>query len=234
MAEQVWSINEINARLRELSPLVLTDGLFLYYARVDECIEQELNPRAMPQAMFDQLVSNIEGVKGLESTPLCVQTGRGLEIISGHHRLRAARTAQLEHVLVLVYEGLASDRIFSKQLAHNTISGVDDPQMVKRVWERITDLQARFEAYVDPRSFQKVPERVGFTQVDIDMGALAQTAMLVFLASQMADFDEAVQRLLPKVELDRVYLAPGTVGNAGIRRYDRRRNRRWCGWGWPK
>jgi hypothetical protein len=211
MAEQIWKPDEINERLILLSRQILPEGLTLYYAEVDDIDEQEVNPRSMPQKMFNQLVDNVKGVGALESVPLCVRVGKRIQMVSGHHRLRAARAAGIKYILILLYEELSVSRIKSKQLAHNTITGQDDPELVKRVWDEITDIQAQFEAYVDPRVLNTVPEPVSFKQVDVDMGTLSKTILVIFLASQKIDFDLAVNRILPKAELDEVYLAQREV-----------------------
>jgi hypothetical protein len=52
---------------------------------------------------------------------------------------------------------------------------------------------------------------VSFKQVDVDMGTLSKTILVIFLASQKIDFDLAVNRILPKAELDEVYLAQREV-----------------------
>jgi hypothetical protein len=207
MAGQIRDVEQINARLAEISPLVLPPGLRLYYALVDELDEQDVNPRSMPQQMFDQLVENVQGVGALESMPLCVRVGDRIQIISGHHRVRAARAAGVDGVLLLLYEELSPSRVRSKQLAHNTIAGQDDPQLVERVWNEIAEVQARFEAFVDPRLFDAVPAPVRFKQVDVDLAAACKVVLIAFLPIQKADFEAAVEAILPKGEIDAVYLA---------------------------
>ena len=207
MAEKVRDVTDVNARLQELSAEILPDGLTLRYVRIDELREQTLNPRSMPKGMFNQLVANIKDAGGLESLPLCVIVADHIEIISGHHRVRAAREAGVKLILVLLYESLEKSRIYSKQIAHNTISGQDDEDLLKRVWEQIVDVQARFEAYVDPKRFKNVPEPARFTQVDVDLGALSKSILIIFLASQKVNFDAAVSAIMPKAEVDAVYLA---------------------------
>lgn len=177
MAKEVRDVDSINERFAELSALIFPEGMRLYYAAVDELIEQDVNPQGMSQQMFDQLTANIKSAGTLESTPLCVRTERGVEIISGHHRKRAAKEAGVQHILVFLYDKLPEDWKLSKQLAHNTIAGEADPQLVERVWARIKDVQAQFEAFVDPRKFRDPPARVGFTQVDVDLDALAKTVI---------------------------------------------------------
>lgn len=207
MAQEIRDVDQINERLAEISLLIFPDGLRLYYADVDELREQNVNPRSMPQKMFEQLTENIQGAETLESAPLCVRVGDGIDIISGHHRVRAARAAGVKHILVFLYEELSCSRIKSKQLAHNTISGQDDAELVARVWQEITDIQARFEAFVDPRLFKDVPEPVKFTQVDVDLVGTSRTVVIAFLPIQMTDFDAAVEAIVPKAEADAAYIA---------------------------
>lgn len=68
-------------------------GLELWKAHPSSLREQDVNARAMPKAMFERLAQTIARDKRLESLPLCAKTERGLEIISGHHRTRAATAA---------------------------------------------------------------------------------------------------------------------------------------------
>ncbi len=209
MAQEVRSVEEVNEQLASLSALILPDNIRLYFAGIDELIEQDVNPQSMPQGMFDQLVDNVKTSGVLESVPLCVKTAKGIEIISGHHRVRAAREAGQTHVLILLYLELAPSRVFSKQIAHNTISGVADPELVRRVFEQIIEVQAQYEAYVDPRVLKVVPDPVKFISVDIDLDALSRTVLITFLSSQVADFEqalEAVKIMLPKLELDLVVI----------------------------
>jgi hypothetical protein len=214
MAQEVWKVDEINERLEELSRQILPDNLALLYVDIDVVKEQDVNPRSMSRKMFAQLVDNIRDAGGLESVPLCVRVGDDVFIISGHHRFRAAREAGVKHILVLVYDELTTSRAKSKQLAHNTISGQDDPELVKRVWEMITEVKAQFEAFVDPRVLKSVPEPVSFKQVDVDVQALAKTAVIIFLASQKADFDAAVEAIMPSADVDTVYLAEKEIYDA--------------------
>lgn len=197
----------INSLLALISRSIYPGYLTLMYVDVNEVIEQDLNAQSMPKPMFDQLVSNMQATGAPESIPLLVRTERGLEIISGHHRFRAARKAQIKQMLALVYASLSRARIHAKQLAHNSIAGSSDPEMVRRIWERIDDVQARFEAFIDPRLFDSIPPPVSFKPVDVDMLNVAKTVLVVFLPSQKLDFDAALEQILPKTEVDAVYIA---------------------------
>lgn len=207
MATEILNTQEINERLQALSPVILPPNLALYYAELDELREQTVNPRSMPQKMLNQLIENVSSSGGLESAPLCVRVGDHIEIISGHHRVRAAREAGVKRLLVYLYTELTVSQIKAKQLAHNTIAGRDDPEMVKRIWDEITDISARFEAFVDPRIFDDVPDRVKFTQIDVDLAEASRQVLILFLPVQQMDFDAAMSQIVPTVDLDTVYLA---------------------------
>lgn len=207
MAPQVRNVDEINARLSELSGMIYPAGLTLVYVEVALVRDQDINARTMPKKMLDQLIENIKGAGTLESVPLLVKTDGLYSIISGHHRIRAARAAGISHVLCLTYENLTHSRVRSKQLAHNTIEGKDDPEVLKRIWDQITEVQAQFEAFVDRRVFSAIPEPVSFRPVDIDLESRAKAMLLVFMGVQKQDYDAAVEAIMPKAKVDAAYLA---------------------------
>ena len=99
----------------------------------------------------------------------CVATDKGYDIISGHHHIRAARKAGMKEMLVLVHTHLDLASVVAKQLAHNTISGKDDPELVKRLFDEITQLPEKIEAFGDPKVFDAIPKVVPFTPVDVGM-----------------------------------------------------------------
>src|SRR5439155_18065937 len=80
----------------------LGNGLELWKVHPSHLREQDVNARSMPRAMFERLSQTIARDKRLESLPLCAKTEPGLEIISGHHRVRAATAASISELFVLV------------------------------------------------------------------------------------------------------------------------------------
>ena len=63
-------------------------SLCICKANIDVLIEQDLNARYMSDNMFRQLTENIKNRGLLESLPYCCLTAKGIEVVSGHHRLR--------------------------------------------------------------------------------------------------------------------------------------------------
>lgn len=200
------TVDAINEQLATLSAQIFPSNMRLYYAHVDELIEQDLNAQSMPKAMFDQLVANIKAAHAPETLPLIAQTQKGKEIVSGHHRTRASRAAGQMYVLTIMYLDLPRDRILSKQLAHNSIHGTSDAQIVAQIWSQIQDVQARFESFIDPRDFGSV-QPVSFRPVDVDVQNAVKSVLLMFLPTQQMDYDAALEAVLPKTSVDKVYIA---------------------------
>jgi ParB-like nuclease domain len=180
----------------------LGNGLELWRVHVDKPREQDLNARAMPPAMFERLAETIGRDGRLESLPLLAETERGLEVVSGHHRLRAARMAGTPLVYALVdVTGLNRDQIAAKQLAHNAIAGVDEPDLLAAIFASIEDVDAQLEAYIDPTSIDlPEPDTASLPSVDLDFDY--RTMQLVFLPHQRERFEAVVTSLLDGTHID--------------------------------
>lgn len=175
--------------------LDLGQGLAIWRAHVDDLHEQALNAQSMTPAMFARLKTTIEGDGRLESLPFCTLASKDpvrIEIISGHHRTRAARAAEVFWVHVLVDEtGLDPDRVKAKQLAHNAIAGESEAQLVQRIFESIQDVDARLEAFIQPAAVTPGPVRL--PRLDLDLAY--RTVQLVFLVRQAERWDLAITQL---------------------------------------
>jgi ParB-like nuclease family protein len=191
--------------------LDLGAGLALWRVHVDDLAEQPLNAQAMSPAMFTRLKTTIGRDGRLESLPFAALTCADpvrIELVSGHHRTRAARAAELFYIHCLVDEtGLAPDPIRAKQLAHNAITGVSEEQIVARIYAAITDVDARLEAFVEPPGPAPAPVRLPRLELDLAY----RTVVLVFLSHQADEFDRAVTQMkddgaLPE-DAARLYLA---------------------------
>jgi hypothetical protein len=171
--------------------LELGQGLELWKVGVEEAREQDVNARAQPKEMFDRLASTIGKDQRLEQLPFMAMVGDHLEIVSGHHRVRAARVAELPEFWALVdVTGLDRDKITAKQLAHNAIEGEDDPELLKRLFESIKDIDARLEAFIDPVTLDIDIPKVQID--DIDMGLKFETVIVMFVPWERQYFEETI------------------------------------------
>lgn len=176
--------------------LELGRGLEIWLANLDELREQDVNARAMDKPRFERLAATVGRDARLESLPFCAATAKGIEIVSGHHRTRAARAAGVASIHVVVdVTGLSADQIRAKQLAHNAIQGEDNEQLIKQIYEAIGDVEQRLETAIDPAALGLQIEAAKVT--NIDLGLEYQSALLVFLPYEKERFDRACAAVRP-------------------------------------
>ena len=169
-------------------------GLQIWKVHIDALKEQKKNARVMSNKMFARLRDDIGGDKRLESMPFCHVNEKGqFEIISGHHRARAARMASVNHIYVLVDpKTLTRDQVVSKQLAHNAIAGQDDQQMLAELWQEIQSLDEKLKTGLEPEDLgvnKFDPMSVSGLAFQLD----AKTILLGFLPAGFARFEETIQ-----------------------------------------
>src|ERR1700677_2124987 len=114
---------EVNTKLAESgSPFTLA------YYRFDQVDLLKKNARFMRNDMFRQLVSNIKRDKAMGSVPL-LYAGPDVnkpEVLSGNHRVMAAKEAGLEGTLFYVItESKSQEERTAITLSHNSIAGQD-------------------------------------------------------------------------------------------------------------
>lgn len=200
----------VNELLNQLNRMVFPSGsrLQYYYADYRLLREQDINANAMPAEMFEALRTNVGRSSALESVPLCatrIETPDVIEVVSGHHRIRAALAAGVVSGIVLLYRGLTNDEIRAKQLAHNSIAGSSDPQLVAEIYNQINSLEFKLESFIDPSIAKAVPDPVRVSQVDINPLGGAKSVSLLFLPTQY-DSLEALIDTIPQ-DTDMLYLA---------------------------
>jgi hypothetical protein len=156
---------------------------------------QAVNARYMAKDQFDALVTNIREDGVLTSTPLLYQPGGvgDVEIVSGHHRTLAVLEAlgeDAEYDAMVVLDAQSRDQIIARQLSHNSISGVDDPATLKRLWEEIEDVDWKKYAALDDRTLKLLAEvdLTGLSELNLDF----TTITLVFLPHERDRAEQAL------------------------------------------
>lgn len=146
----------------------------------------------MQPKKFDRLVENIKKDKRLETLPLCaLKDGekKTFEIISGHHRIRAARAAGVEDIYVLVFDGkLTKDEIKSRQLAHNALEGDDDEQILNEIYQSIQGLKERLATGIMEDEINKKIDGFAIDELGVDLDY--EVVNLAFLGKQKKRFDD--------------------------------------------
>lgn len=154
----------------------------------------EVNARYMTGPQLDKLVENIRRDGCLTSMPLCYQHTDGtLEVLSGNHRVEAAIKAELAEVEVMVIVSeLSRARRTALQLAHNSITGQDDANLLLQLYEGL-DLDEKKYSGVTDDMFK------GLKELDIEgmgIGSVKYDELkLLFLPEEQPEFVKAVERL---------------------------------------
>lgn len=171
----------------------LGNGLELWLINIEDLKEQDVNARYMKADMFERLTQNIKKDNRLESFPFCALTDNGIEIVSGHHRVRASRAAGIYDIyIILDVTGLSRDRIKAKQLAHNSIDGYDNEELVKRIYDSITDAESQLEAFV-PENIIEQFKKVSVSDVNVDMDI--KQVQLMFFSYELGVFKKVIENI---------------------------------------
>ena len=170
-------------------------GLIIAKVQLDKVREQDINARIMKKEMQDQLTANIKNRGQLESLPLLVEKDGVLEIISGHHRIKSARAAGMKEIIAIIdVSGLSRSKIASKQLAHNAISGFDDPSILREICKMLDDVDDMLESFIGKDIMEEPLEQYDkllSPAVHFDF----KNITFSFLPHQVKDMDALVKNL---------------------------------------
>lgn len=183
--------------------LELGNEMMIKQIDINDLREQDMNPRILPNSAMRQLIKNVGNRGILESLPYCVQTERNIEIISGHHRVRAARAAGFNDIYILMdTSGLTRDEIKAKQLAHNSINGFDDPELLAELYNGINSAEARLEAYINEDALAAQLEKIQPINIgDIGTDLTFRQISFLFLPHQLEKFEDVFDTIERDTEL---------------------------------
>lgn len=183
--------------------LDIGNGLKIAKVNIEELREQDLNARSMNSGMFERLTANIKSDNRLESLPFVAETDKGLEIVSGHHRVRACRSAGITEIYIILDDtGLDRNSIMSKQLSHNSLQGEDNQQLVKEIYAMIDDAEKKLAAYIDA-DMEEMLDKVTVKDVTFDIGI--KTILVNFLIYEAETFQKCADKL--NSTYDELYMA---------------------------
>lgn len=113
------------------------------------------NARYMDKKEFDLLTSNIKNDGCLTSFPLVYDGDVYGEVLSGNHRVQAAIKAGIELAQVIVIKSpLTKDQKIALQLSHNSITGKDDPNLLKALYDSIENLDYKMYSGITDEMFK--------------------------------------------------------------------------------
>lgn len=188
-----------NLDVKEQVAVLPGTSLTIWKVHPDTLREQDKNARIMDPQVFQRLTENIKSNSQLESLPYCHRTvspggSEEFAIISGHHRVRAARKAGLTTIYILVEEkDLTRSQIIAKQLAHNALAGEDDPQALVELYKAIDDINAKIES-----GLVGLEEKIEDLNVQVDEIKFKfdyEQVELLFLKTEYDDFTKVLDEL---------------------------------------
>ena len=201
MPDPVEAPDDVEAP-REITPppgcTILTDlggGMLVMSVPPDVVREQTVNAQVMAAEKFDQLVANIKARGKPESLPYCAwPNGEGyIEVVSGHHRLRASRVAGLKTVAVLVDTmPMTRSLLTAKQLAHNALTGESDQQVLRRMLEQIDTVDDMLATGLDHDllPLPESPDKTNLTTPSPDLQW--KNVTFTFVPHQLAGLDQLI------------------------------------------
>jgi hypothetical protein len=183
--------------------LRLDADLVVRLVPIAELREQDVNAQIMQPRHFDRLVENIKERGQVESLPYVHRPGDEgpYVIISGHHRVRAARQAGLKEIPCMVeLRELRRSQVVAKQIAHNELHGDPDKEILARLIVEIDDAGDLLSTGLDPDLLPTVDEEAP-TLINPHVEYDWRMVTLVFLPEQLAGLDDLVKLIESKTEL---------------------------------
>jgi hypothetical protein len=201
MAQEIQvALDELNARLADRFPYKL------YLAKTAEIDFLDKNARFMTKEQFAALTRNIKTDGALTSLPLCYRQENGkLLVLSGNHRIKAAVEAGIEEFLVmLIDKPLSKQRQIAIQLSHNALSGQDDEQILKELWQQIDDLEASIYSGLSTELIDKL-NNTDFVTIS-EQRVLYKEIVLLFLPEEIEELKAICEGIVESVKTKNAFV----------------------------
>lgn len=199
--ETFSQIEELNRRIEEAG-----QPFKLAVVDIEELSLLEKNARYMTNEQFNRLVSNIKQDGGLSSVPFCYKEGDRYKVLSGNHRVMAAREAGLKQVLIMYTDKkMTKVEQIAVQLSHNAIVGQDDPAILKELWDEINDVDLKVYSGLDDKILDEI-KKISIeplSEVKLDY----RTLSFLFLPSEIERVKEVIQEAVELCGGDEIYAA---------------------------
>lgn len=190
-------VAEIRELLAQLNTALTANGItpfLLGIASPRELKPAPKNARFMKQETFAQMSANIAQDGNLASLPFCWYDGNAYWILSGHHRVDAARAAGVEQILFLYTDRqLSQAERVAIQLSHNALVGADNLATLKELYDVLDSIEAQQYAGLDDITIGKLEEVV--PAAFQDAAVQFEEIVLLFLPEEIERLDALVEKL---------------------------------------
>lgn len=170
------------------------DDLWVGFVDITSLREQDVNAQVMQPRHFERLTENIRDRGQLESLPYCYQpNGAGpVEIVSGHHRVRAARAAGMTRIPAIIdTRPMTRSKLIAKQISHNELHGNPDADVLAQLVAMIDNVDDLLATGLDETQLPTVDRddtNLATPHGEFDWRLVA----LTFLPHQLDDFKAAL------------------------------------------
>ncbi len=145
------------------------------------------NARFMKKELFDRLVENVKKDGELSSLPFCYYDREKdtMTVLSGNHRVRSLLANGMDSVVIMYNTvSMTEDEKTSLQLAHNAISGEDDTQILKELYESIQGLELKVLSGLDDSFFTDMENK---TASLIESLEIPTVEVMLFFTDEVVD-----------------------------------------------
>lgn len=181
--------DEVTAADQTPLPANPVDGLNVRVEtlRYRDLLRLEVNARFMTHETYKRLVRNIKRDGVPTQIPFCWWNDErgGWEILSGNHRADATNEALGDDYVgpvIVTNDKLSADRRLAIQLSHNSITGEDDPAILKQLYEQIGEVDLKEYSGLDDKTLDLLEQVTieGLSEANLEF----TTVTLTFLPEE--------------------------------------------------
>jgi len=195
-----------DGQLDELNEFLRDQPFKLAVVNTADLLLLEKNARFMRHETFMNLVKNIKRDGALSSIPFCWYDGAVFHVLSGNHRVLAAREAGIDRIMVQYTDAdMTRQERVATQLSHNAIVGEDDVAILKELWEELTSVGDKLYAGLDDKVMDMFKDvaLLSLSEVRLDFRTIA----FAFLPEEPEALQDAFEEAKKSISLKDGHLA---------------------------
>lgn len=154
----------------------------------------KVNARYMKPEEYEKLVSNIKKDGQLTSVPFCFYNdNHEVEVLSGNHRVMASIDAGLDKIEIMLCKNkLSKEQALAIQLSHNSISGQDDEELLRKLYGELESLEYKEYSGLADEFINYCKE----IEKDFKVPALSYQALnLLFLPEEIEEIKQVLENI---------------------------------------
>jgi ParB-like chromosome segregation protein Spo0J len=191
--------------LERVNEKLAASSLRIALVPISQCDLLEKNARFMRVEQYKRLVENIRRDGCLTSVPFAIRHGDRYTILSGNHRVKAAKDAGLTEIMVLYSDReLSHQQQVAIQLSHNAIAGQDDLAILRELYDEINDVALKEYSGLDDVLLGKL------NPPDLDplseKGLEYRFVSIAFLPEEVERAEKLFAKIMEQADGDRTWI----------------------------